>query len=195
MKKIFHQLFAILLVLSAMFALNSCDNGSNQKNDHTHSFTEQNRDPKYIKDTGSCTEAAVFYYSCECGERGEQTFTIDSTVDHIYSKSSVVPTCTSEGYTLYTCVNCGLSYKEDDIPPTGEHSFESTIIPATCKKYGYTSHKCSVCGYSYNDSYTEPYIHQHVRMTVGRYIYVKRVNTITLMKARVLSPPVTIISK
>lgn len=63
---------------------------------------------------------------------------------------TVTPTCTTDGYTVYTC-SCGDSYNGDIVAATG-HSYEETVIAPTCTNAGKTVHTCSVCGHSYEDS-------------------------------------------
>ena len=37
---------------------------------HIHSYSVENTAIEYLKAEATCTEAATYYYSCECGERG-----------------------------------------------------------------------------------------------------------------------------
>ncbi len=69
---------------------------------------------------------------------------------HEYLPLAVVsPTCTSEGYTLYSC-SCGNSYKDDYVSMV-EHSHDhKEIVSPTCTENGYTLYKCQ-CGDSYKD--------------------------------------------
>ncbi|MBR3963128.1 MAG: dockerin type I repeat-containing protein, partial [Oscillospiraceae bacterium] len=74
---------------------------------------------------------------------------------HNYANSRVVaPTCTAQGYTVYSCV-CGASYRSNYTNALG-HSYGTTVVPPTCTEQGYTTHTCVVCGASYVDNYTEP---------------------------------------
>ena len=65
------------------------------------------------------------------------------------------PTCTEQGYTLYSCP-CGkaASYRSDftDRLP---HDYVPTVTAPTCTEKGYTTHTCSMCGDSYVDSYVD----------------------------------------
>lgn len=72
---------------------------------------------------------------------------------HSYTSSVVSPTCTSDGYTKYTC-SCGKSYTDNYTGATG-HSYVDTVVDPTTSSEGYTEHTCSRCGHSYTDSYTE----------------------------------------
>ena len=66
--------------------------------------------------------------------------------EHTLEVTTVVaPTCTEQGYTVYTCTACGDEVKADFVPATG-HSYEASVVAPTCEKDGYTNHVCSVCG-------------------------------------------------
>lgn len=64
---------------------------------------------------------------------------------HSYTSKVVAPTCTDNGYTLYTC-SCGKSYKEDETKATGHTWVKGSTVKATCTDNGYTNYTCSVCG-------------------------------------------------
>ncbi len=71
-----------------------------------------------------------------------------ATHTHSYSSSVVSPTCTQQGYTVYTC-SCGYSYNGNYTSARG-HSFGSWTItkPATCTSTGTKKRVCNTCGYS-----------------------------------------------
>ena len=70
-----------------------------------------------------------------------------------YVAQVIEPTCTEQGYTLYTCPVCGNSYTDNWTPALG-HDYVDTVVPATVDAGGYTEHVCSRCGYSYRDNET-----------------------------------------
>ncbi|MGN1348743.1 MAG: leucine-rich repeat domain-containing protein [Acutalibacteraceae bacterium] len=70
---------------------------------------------------------------------------------HVFSSVVTQKTCTTDGYTTYTCLDCDYSYKGDFVK--ADHSFINTVIAPTCTEKGYTSHICLECGYSENDNY------------------------------------------
>ena len=81
--------------------------------------------------------------------------------EHTLEVTTVVaPTCTEQGYTVYTCTTCGDELKADFVPATG-HSYEASVVAPTCEKDGYTNHVCSVCGDSYRDNYVDAAGHQY----------------------------------
>ena len=66
------------------------------------------------------------------------------TIDHAYTEEVTEPTCTSKGYTTYTC-KCGDSYKDNETDVVDHDYKEFSKIEATCKELGYVTYKCSYC--------------------------------------------------
>ena len=65
---------------------------------------------------------------------------------HNYTKSTVAPTCETEGYTLYSCI-CGDFYKEDIVPARGHTEVIDPAVEASCLRAGLSSGiHCEVCG-------------------------------------------------
>ena len=60
--------------------------------------------------------------------------------------ATINPTCTADGYTVYTCSDCGYSYVGDKI--AAGHSTElRNVKDVTCTEDGYTGDEvCTVCG-------------------------------------------------
>lgn len=73
---------------------------------------------------------------------------------HSYHAVLIVPTCTEEGYTSYTC-DCGDCYHDQPVAALG-HALVEEVIPPTASERGYTKHTCTRCQYTYEDTYTEP---------------------------------------
>ena len=69
------------------------------------------------------------------------------TCNHNYSHETVAPTCTDEGYTVYTCSKCGSSYTDNRVSALG-HSYgewEETKAPS-CTEKGAEKRSCIRCG-------------------------------------------------
>ena len=79
-----------------------------------------------------------------------------TVIVHIHSYTSVTtaPTCTTAGYTTYTCA-CGHSYVGDTVEALG-HDYDAVVTAPTVNTQGYTTHTCTRCGDSYVDSYVDP---------------------------------------
>lgn len=84
---------------------------------HTHSYTVKSTNSKYLKSAATCTSAAVYYYSCSCGEKGTKTFTSGSALGHSYDSGKVTKEATYDetGVRTYTCSRCGAT-KTKTIP-------------------------------------------------------------------------------
>lgn len=85
--------------------------------------------------------------------------------DYVFTKT-VAPTCTAQGYDLYTCSNCNGTEKRNIVSSTG-HSYEVTSNTATCTEAGIKISVCSKCGdkkeenvsalgHTYSKVYTAP---------------------------------------
>lgn len=74
--------------------------------------------------------------------------TLTNTCEHAYDDGvKHAATCTTSGYTRYTCTECGFAYKDDIVKPLGHTNNEWTQIQApTCTEKGVESRTCTVCG-------------------------------------------------
>ena len=99
---------------------------------HTHVY-EKNVADKYRKSAADCTNPAVYYFSCACGEVGTQTFEYGTALGHSFGNGKVesASTCTIQGRMTYTCTRCGMTKTE--------------AIPALGHTYG-PNGKCIRCG-------------------------------------------------
>ena len=73
------------------------DDGTGTPEDtHTkHTYTEKVAEEKYLKSKTTCTDKAVYYYSCTCGEKGTETFEygeVDKVNGHDY-KDGICQNC------------------------------------------------------------------------------------------------------
>lgn len=67
--------------------------------------------------------------------------------DHNFVKTETVkPTCSTIGYTLYTCSQCGQAEMRDFMDPKGHEFGEPEIVELTCEQDGYTLLTCLRCG-------------------------------------------------
>lgn len=77
---------------------------------------------------------------------------------HNYTAVTVDPTCTTDGYTTYTCSECDYGYTE--VQNALGHRYESVVTAPTCSDGGYTMYTC-ICGDSYVDNRTEKLDHSY----------------------------------
>ncbi len=121
-----------------------------------HSFVETDRL------SATCTENGYVYYACQndgCGETKKEilhahghSFDYDNICEecgfeliihtHSYSTEIKAPTCTSMGYTTYTCA-CGYSYNGDFVDPLS-HAWDAGTVTEekTCTRDGKVTYKC-----------------------------------------------------
>ena len=64
----------------------SGEQGGDKTPEHIHTFDKQNTASKYIKKSATCTQKAIYYYSCECGKRGTETFEYGEKLPHTYDR-------------------------------------------------------------------------------------------------------------
>ena len=113
-----------------------------------HNYVEYDRiEPNCIK------EGCIVYKCTRCSSSYSEV--LEKSEEHDFEKL-VVKSCTSEGYTKYTCKNCGFKEKRDFVPAPG-HCFEVwKIIAPTTENEGYTIYKCSVCYKTEKGDYIPP---------------------------------------
>lgn len=92
----------------------------------------------------TCLTEGEWTFTCDCSD--SYTMAIPTTC-HNCTTQVVVPTCTEQGYTVYTCETCGLSYISDFVAATG-HSLLEEVIAPTCTEQGYTIYTCEHCDYT-----------------------------------------------
>ena len=92
-----------------------------------------------------------FYCTDKAGNRSSTyTVTLQDAHEHRYTAKVTPPTCTTGGYTQYTCTECGDSYTRDRTAALG-HDYRSTTSGVSCTTGGTIRFICTRCG----DSYTE----------------------------------------
>ena len=85
-------------------------------------------------------------YTATITYQGVQLGTIKVTISepHTYETRVVAPTCTAEGYTIYTCIDCGYSKNADYTAALG-HSYNCV------ESNGYLVYTCGRCSHSYSE--------------------------------------------
>lgn len=82
MKKLMLSLLCMLFTLSAAVFFAGCD--ENTTTDHTHAFVEQKIEQDFLSSPATCTERAMYYFSCSCGEKGIGSFYYGEALGHNY---------------------------------------------------------------------------------------------------------------
>ena len=80
------------------------------------------------------------------GLRFELQNRVQQCLGHKYNKEVTSPTCLEQGYTTYTCANCGDSYVSDYAEAVG-HSWSEgkNVVNATCGGEGMIEYRCANC--------------------------------------------------
>ena len=96
--------------------------------------------------TGDCNKGGKEITTCSvCGEVISQR---DIEITHSWVPTVHEPTCTREGFTIYACKNCGVSYTADYVPALG-HDYpsdeEAVYEPQSCLHGERWVYKCKRC--------------------------------------------------
>ncbi|MDY3065665.1 MAG: sortase B protein-sorting domain-containing protein, partial [Oscillospiraceae bacterium] len=149
---------------------------------HAHVYDQTNTDAAHLKTPATCTEAAVYYKSCTCGENGTETFTSGSALGHDYTQKfedaahlkTAASNCTEHNIYWFDCSRCDSNAKNDleatdkyfTSATTGSHSFTEEIADEahyvagtgtdcrSVKKYNYDCAYCDQIGTATWDSTT-----------------------------------------
>ena len=120
-----------------------------------HVYDKQVAIAEYLASAATCTHKATYYYSCECGAKGTETFEYGELAPHVFDQKVTTEkylaseaTCTHKATYYYSCV-CGEKGTETfEHGELAEHTaVEIPAVEATCTQSGMTAgSKCSVCG-------------------------------------------------
>ena len=159
MRKIFGVLLSVLCICCAAIGLTGC-----KKDKHIHAFDKQVITDEYLAAPATCTEAATYYYSCSCGEKGTETFTSGNALGHSFTNyvSDNNATCTQDGTKTAVCDRDGCNAK-DTVADEGSklpHTFDKKVAnekylasAATCTEAATYYYSCS-CGEKGTQTFT-----------------------------------------
>ena len=170
MKKKLYLAFVLLLALVCLFC--SCDGTSDtttgtespKNEDHIHAYTIKNVDDAYLKES-TADGVLAYYYSCACGEKGTETFTLpvgggnnqgSDKEEHVYETTWTA----DEEKHWRACMDASCSATSDE----ALHTFgEWTVDKApTCTSTGTRHHVCTVCNKSVSETMpVEPTAHNY----------------------------------
>ncbi|MBQ0133740.1 MAG: DUF4214 domain-containing protein, partial [Clostridiales bacterium] len=91
-----------------------------------HTFNKEVASEQYLKSAATCTDAAVYFKSCECGEVGTETFTSGEALGHKWNTGELTTPAThmTEGVKTYTCAVC----KETKTEVIGKITEDAEIV-------------------------------------------------------------------
>ena len=138
---------------------------------HVHVYDKEVATEDYLKSAATCTEAAVYYKSCECGAKGTKTFTSGSALGHEYTKKvenntylkTAASNCTEYNVYWYACSRCDANAKDDAAATdkyytsttAGNHSFTEKIEDAAHYVVGTGTDCQSVKKYYFDCAYCD----------------------------------------
>ena len=140
-------------ILALSFACKSPENSSQSESSsgsgHTQSFTVKKAEEKYLYTSATCQKKALYYVSCDCGEKSDLYFEYGDYAPHAeITDEAIMPTCTETGLTegKHCSVCKAVLVKQDVAPALGHTEVIDNAKPATCTETGLTEGKhCSVC--------------------------------------------------
>lgn len=147
-RRLFIFMAAVAVTVACVLGVAGCSK-KHGDNDNTNGGHEHRWSSVLVNDEVS----GKHYQTCEeCDEKlyGE----------HVYKKETTSPTCTSQGYTVYTC-DCGHTYTGDYTDMT-EHNYSQYYSSPLCSESGtYLFKYCKDCGYVESSSFDGTAIHPH----------------------------------
>ena len=145
MKKLILSALSLTFILSAAFFASGCG----KKDNHTHSFTQEIAEDKYLASNATCSEGARYYYSCKCGETGTETFEYGASLGHKFTNyvSDGNAKCTEDGTKTAKCDRCSETNTVTDVDSKLGHKFTNYVSDgnAKCTEDGTKTAKCDRC--------------------------------------------------
>ena len=139
MKKHLLRVFALFMASVSVFATGcqmnlgggKTSDGDSSSSSHNHSFSIKKETEEYLKSEATCLEAATYYFSCACGEKGEETFTYGKALNHDYSAQvttseyfKTAADCQTGAEYYYSCSRCGAKgYRSFFAEELGDHVY------------------------------------------------------------------------
>ena len=123
---------------------------------HTHTYDKQVAEAEYLATSATCTQKATYYYSCECGQRGTETFKYGIPLGHNFTNyvSDNNATCTEDGTKTAKCDRCDETDTITDENSALGHSFTNYVPDgnATHAQDGTKTARCDREGCSATDT-------------------------------------------
>lgn len=113
-----------------------------------HTYDMKNTEARYLKSAATCTQKAVYYYSCICGEKGAATFEYGELAAHTY-KAEWSSDKTNH---WHECSACG-NKKEQAAHADGNKDHKCDICGIRMSECADANkdHKCDICGKKLSD--------------------------------------------
>lgn len=103
-----------------------------QTPEHVHDFSIKEIKQEYLCSPAKCTAKALYFYSCQCGEKGNNTFEYGYMLEHEEVWETKEPaTCGKAGLMISKCTLCKEQVNQK---------------PIIALEHNFINEKCSVCG-------------------------------------------------
>lgn len=106
---------------------------------------------EYTSGTIIPNNAPMGKYEFRCIDVAGNESVYSINLSHDFVAKVTAPTCSTGGFTTYTCNDCGYSYVGEQIPALG-HKYSESRVSASCTEKGYTLHRCVRCNNEYRDT-------------------------------------------
>lgn len=126
---------------------------------HIHSFHLKYTTEEFLQSEATCECPAIYYYSCPCGQKGEEIFLSGNAKGHtlVTLEGYPPPDCVTSGKTdgSYCNVCQQVVQKQNQIPASGHlYAFSSSPSPCmTCGEMGTLTVVAPDFPYNYQDKY------------------------------------------
>ena len=117
---------------SAQAQCDACQQPYGEFADHIHD--QELAEEDYLKSAANCTQPALYYKSCACGDKGTETFSFGTELGHNFAKEY----STNANYHYYECLRDGCNITDGRAQHTGgQATCEHLAVCDECKKeYG-----------------------------------------------------------
>lgn len=165
MKKIVGVLLSVLCICCAAIGLTGC-----KKDKHIHAFDKQVITDEYKATDATCTEKATYYYSCECGEKGTETFIYGVANGHAeVIDGAKAATCTETGLTEGKhCSVCNAVLVKQNVVPAKGHTYSEEWTTNETEHW-----HVATCGHNVERDRATHTFDENKKCTVCDYVTVK----------------------
>ena len=118
--------------------------------DHTHTYDGVCDGACNI--CGFTRDAEEHTYDNACDAACNGCGLVRKVEPHPYTSQVTAPTCTADGFTVYTCSICGDRYVDDIVPAPGHNHKGKVTTEPTCEGEGVMTYVCTACGDTYTQS-------------------------------------------
>jgi len=117
-----------------------------------HVYDREAAEECYLKASATCTSKAIYYKSCVCGEKGEETFESGEPAAHHNASGKLISV--GESGHVHTCDDCGATIEQT--LTAHEYGEWTEVRPATESEKGLRKRECQGCDYSETEEFDLP---------------------------------------